>query len=86
MYHLRVFNIMGKTFFFYSFYHFYKENFSFYCYFNSKSIKFCQEPLGLDPAGPYNNQALAVCLIIKWATINVGKGQLAMKKDILVLP
>ena len=56
----------GKHFSF-SFYYFYKEKFSFYLYFNPKSIKFCQVPLGL---GPFENQALCVVILLLILNMN----------------
>ena len=60
MYLLKIFNVFGKTFFPTVFTIFRKEKISFYCYFNPKSIKFSQGPLGLGPTGPCDNQALIV--------------------------
>ena len=58
MYHLRVFNMLGKTFFPTIFTIFIKKKFSFCCFLHAKFIKFCQGHLGLSPAGPWDNQAL----------------------------
>ena len=55
----------GKPFFPTVFCHFYKEKISFYYYFNPKSIKFCQWPLRLGPAGICDNQALCDSTINK---------------------
>ena len=91
MYHLTVLSMLEKLFS-YNFYHFYKEKFPFYCCFNPKSIKFCQGPLGLGPAGPCDNQTLPLNLYItNWekkityffCALNMRKKELWMSKESL---
>ena len=62
MYHLRVFNILGKAFFPTVVTIYPKKNFHFIAISIQKSIKLCQKPLGLGPTGPCDNQVLTTLI------------------------